>query len=327
VILQRIALFSLVILAHVALLVWAKHLKVTTPYWVDIAPVELMGEAPIVEKKSPTPVKKVAPKPVAPPPKETSATEMRESSPAQAEPHSEPEPAVEAVEPNEATLHIAPPPSASYILDIQRTEPKLNHPYVGVGKIEWRQDGAHYTMHVEAGVDVLFSTLRLYSMDSEGLIGDSGVQPLKMVESRRGRDPTVTIFDYDAQSITFSHHEKASPLLPGAQDKATILMQLASIGHANPAQFEKGKEFSLQVAEENVAHLHHFVVLDQETITTPLGSIATWHIVRAPVPGKHSSRIDMWLAPEFNWLPVQFRNTESNGAVTTQTIRKIITGP
>ena len=69
--------------------------------------------------------------------------------------------------------------------------------------------------------------------------------------------------------------------------------------------------------------MHQFVVSDQETIESKLGHLATWHIVRPPRPGVYSSRIDVWLAPELNWLPVQIRNTEANGAITTQTIRQI----
>lgn len=93
-------------------------------------------------------------------------------------------------------------------------------------------------------------------------------------------------------------------------------MQLASIGNADPAQFQAGKEITIQVAEEKEAHLHQFVVLDQAAIESELGHLTTWHIVRPPRPGVYPSRIDIW-------LPVQIRNTEANGAITTQTIRQI----
>jgi hypothetical protein len=52
--------------------------------------------------------------------------------------------------------------------------------------------------------------------------------------------------------------------------------------------------------------------------------MAVWHLTRAPLPGSYNSRLDVWLAPAHNWYPVQLRSTESSGAVTTQTVRKIV---
>jgi hypothetical protein len=221
-------------------------------------------------------------------------------------------------------LLLLPPPSASYLLDVIRTEPKLANPYYGAGKIQWHHDSKNYTMQIEVGIDILFTTIRLYSMQSEGTIGDTGIQPHKTTESRRTKADTTTQFNYDNKSISFSADPVIIPLLEGAQDKITVLMQLASLGNADPAQFQPGKEIAIQVAEEKEAHLHQFVVLDQETIDTKLGHLVTWHLVRPPRPGFYSSRIDIWLAPKLNWLPVQIRNTEANGAITTQTIRQII---
>jgi hypothetical protein len=220
-------------------------------------------------------------------------------------------------------LALQPPPSASYLLDVVRTEPKLANAYHGSGKIRWHHDDQNYTMQIEVGIDIFFATVRLYDMQSEGIIGDSGIKPLTATETRRGRSATTTQFNYDNKSISFSNDAAIISLLDGAQDKITVLMQLASIGNADPAQFQPGKEISIQVAEEKEAHLHQFVVLGQETIESKLGALVTWHIVRPPRPGVYSSRIDIWLAPELNWLPVQIRNTEANGAITTQTIKQI----
>jgi len=215
------------------------------------------------------------------------------------------------------------PPSASYLLNVIRTEPKLANPYYGAGTIRWNHDGQHYTMQMEVGLDMLFTTVRLYDMQSAGTIGSAGIKPHTTIETRRGKSTATTQFDYDNKTINFSADTTIIPLLEGAQDKITVLMQLASIGNADPSQFQVGKEITIQVAEEKEANLHQFMVLDQVTIESKLGHLATWHIVRPPRPGAYSSRIDIWLAPELNWLPVQIRNTEANGAITTQTIRQI----
>jgi hypothetical protein len=318
----------LIVLAHLGLLQLINHVQFTQPNSPDIVPVSIVPDKPPVVSQftPPPPVKTTVSK------KRTAAiknranklTESPTPSPSAAT-DAEPAAATQAKPPPEA-LRIAPPPSAHYLLDVVRTEPKLANPYYGVGQIRWQHDGQHYTMQIEAGINMLLTTVRLYHLQSEGSITETGIKPHSVIETRRGKTTTHTQFHYDTHTITFSASDAAIPLTPGAQDRATVFMQLASVGHANPTQFEAGKEITIQVAEDKEAHLHQFLVLNQETINTPLGHLNTWHIVRPPRPGVYSSRIDIWLAPELNWLPVQIRNTESNGAVTMQTIRQIITG-
>ena len=304
----------------------------------DVVPVTIVADpAPVVTKViAPPPAKKVTHKKVSPVPKikrvpvqlpVKSSGSLSASLDTTIPFTPDTEPPAEIAKPVAQVapaLLSLPPPSASYLLDVIRIEANTRNPYYGSGKIRWNQDNKNYTMHLEIGVDMLFTTIRLYNMQSEGTIAEAGIKPGTVTETRRGKSATTTRFNYDDKTINFSVNPAIIPLTDGVQDKITVLMQLASIGNADPAQFQPGKEMTIQVAEEKEAHLHQFVVLDKETIASKLGNLVTWHIVRPPRPGIYSSRIDVWLAPELNWLPVQIRNTESNGAVTTQTIRQII---
>jgi hypothetical protein len=244
--------------------------------------------------------------------------EVVESTP----PATDPGPAV----PGTPTVLTVPPPSASYLLDVMRTEPNVANPYYGSGEIHWEHDDKTYSLHLEVGVDLLITKVRLYSMESEGTIGETGIKPALTTTARRNRSPTAIHFNYDTNTISFSASTATIPMSDGAQDQVTVLMQLASIGNADPTQFQNGREISIQVADDKDAAPFQFVIVGQETIDTRLGHIDTWHIVRPPKPGVYSSRLDVWVAPSYNWLPVQIRNTEVNGAITTETIRKIING-
>lgn len=304
----------------------------------EVVPVTiLVDQAPVITKVTATPpAKKVTHKKITPAPKIKTATAQlptKLSGTINSSSETTASLTFDTVPPTESSKPVTqvapallslPPPSASYLLDVIRTESHLANPYYGSGKIRWNHDNKNYTMHIEIGIDMLFTTVRLYKTQSEGTIEEAGIKPHTVTETRRGKSATTTRFNYDDQTISFSTNPAIIPLTEGAQDKITVLMQLASIGNADPSQFQPGKEITIQVAEEKEAHLHQFVVLDQETIESKLGHLVTWHIVRPPRPGVYSSRIDIWLAPELNWLPVQIRNTESNGAVTTQTIRQII---
>lgn len=330
--LRRLFSFLLIVFAHLLVLQLLLHFlnktQVAQVNVAEVVPVSVIADTPSeVKVKVQLPPKTSAPKKPLPIPTAHKTTHTDAPTSTEATPPSEPNHATDASKPiaqDESILLSLAPPSASYLLDVIRTEPKLANPYHGAGKILWHHDNKNYTMQIQLGVDVLFTTIDLYNMHSEGVIGETGLQPIKTTESRRTKDSTTTHFNYDTKSISFSADPTMIPLLDGAQDKITVLMQLASFGNANPAQFEAGKEFVIQVGEEKEAHLHQFLVLDKETIASPLGQLKTWHLVRPPRPGLYSSRIDVWLAPELNWLPVQIRNTEANGAVTTQTIRRII---
>jgi hypothetical protein len=143
-----------------------------------------------------------------------------------------------------------------------------------------------------------------------------------MTEKRRGRAMTATHFNRPDGTLTFSASAAKYPLVPGAQDKASVPLQLAAIARGDPKQLSGN--IDILVGEDRDASVFTFTVAGQEQIDTPLGRIATWHLVRPPKPGSYNSRLELWLAPGYGWYPVQIRNVEVSGAVTTQTVNNIV---
>lgn len=221
-----------------------------------------------------------------------------------------------------AGLKIVVPPSGKMHMKVVRISPNMN-PVYGLGEISWQAQDGQYQMQVQASLDLLFTSLNLYKLQSEGNLSANGIQPKRMSETRRGRSETATHFDYDANQLSFSSSNKNTELSKGAQDRATIFMQLAGLGIASPEQFQPGRQISVQVAEDRDANQFIFVVIGQEEIDTALGKIMTWHVKRPPRTGLYNSTLELWFAPAYQWYPVQIRNTETNGAVTTQTVSKI----
>lgn len=221
-----------------------------------------------------------------------------------------------------ARFAVSPPPSGVLRMQLVRSEPN-RHPVYGVGEIRWEVSDGKYRMRVTAALDLLLATVNLYQLESEGTLGSSGIMPAISTETRRSRSATATHFDQQNKNVNFSASNKSQELVDGAQDKATILMQLAGMGQADPGQFQSGREIAIQVAEERDANTFVFIISGQEEIDSKLGKLQTWHIVRPPRPGSYNSQLEIWLAPDHAWYPVQIRNTESNGAVTTQTVTHI----
>ena len=217
--------------------------------------------------------------------------------------------------------------SADLSLAINRTSVNGSNQQ-GVGKMTWRINDEKYSLTIEVGLSMLVTTLNLYKIKSEGTLSPYGLTPFITSESRLARAETATHFNYEQNTISFSASTKVVPMEIGVQDKASVLMQLASIGNADASQFSIGRELLVQVAEEKEATIFNFFVIGEEEIDSVLDTesnkIKAIHISRPPKLGTYNSKLDIWLAPSLGWYPIQIRNTESNGTVTTQKVTRII---
>lgn len=245
--------------------------------------------------------------------------EQRETAPqaqAQAEPAPQPQPAA----PEARRYKVDMPPSADITLDVARTDANGTK-WSGDALLSWRVTPSGYRVKVEAGIRVVFAHVNLLTLTSEGTVGDEGFVPTLMTEKRRGRAMTATHFNRQDGTLTFSASGLKYPLVPGAQDKASVPLQLTAIARGDSKQLSGN--IDILVGEDRDASVFTFTVAGQEQLDTPLGRIATWHLVRPPKPGSYNSRLELWLAPDHGWYPVQIRNVEASGAVTTQTASRI----
>lgn len=222
--------------------------------------------------------------------------------------------------PDPRRYKVALPPPADITLDVARVDADGTR-WNGEALLAWSRAGQGYRIRVEAGIRVVFARVNLLTLTSEGTLGDEGFVPTLMTEKRRGRSQTATHFNRDAGTLTFSASQARYALALGAQDKASLPLQLSAIARGDAKQLSGN--IDVLVGEDRDASVFTFTVAGQETIATRLGRIATWHLVRPPKPGSYHSRLELWLAPDYGWLPVQIRNVEASGAVTTQTASNI----
>lgn len=259
------------------------------------------GTVPATPAAEPTPA---APAPQAPP----------ASAPAAAAP---PPPAA----PEARRYVIDMPPPAKIMLDVARTDADGTE-WSGEALLAWQLNADTYHIQIEAGIRVVFARVNLVVLKSEGAVAATGFAPITMTEKRRGRAMTATHFDWGKSRITFSASQASYELPAGAQDKASIPLQLAAIARGDPKQLTGA--IDIFVGEDRDAAVYRFTVVGQEEIDTKLGKLQTWHLTRPPQPGSYKSRLDIWLAPAHGWYPVRIRNSEANGAVTTQTVNNIV---
>jgi hypothetical protein len=213
------------------------------------------------------------------------------------------------------------PPPADITLDVARVDADGTR-WSGEALLAWSLDEHSYRIKVEAGIRVVFTRVNLVVLTSEGTVGATGFAPIRMTEKRRGRSLTATHFDWQGNKISFSASQAVYPLAPGAQDKASIPLQLTAIARGDSRQLSG--DIDILVGEDRDASVFRFNVVGQEEIDTRLGRLQTWRLTRPPKPGSYKSRLDVWLSPAHGWMPVQIRNTEASGAVTTQTVNNIV---
>lgn len=288
--------------------------KMVQPPMPDFSPLPTIAiaEDAVGEPVPPGPPAEETRAPAAPVPAPKLAT--ADAAPAAADPG--PAPVVHTI--RRYKVEVPPPAELSY--DVARTDADGTQ-WSGEALLSWKPQQQDYQLRVEIGIRIVFTRVNLLVLTSEGYLGNTGLAPVKMTEKRRGRSLTATHFDWPGNKVTFSASQNHYALLPGAQDKATVPLQLAAIARGDRSQLSG--DIDIFVGEDRWGSVYTFHVVGPEEIDTPIGRLQTVRVARPPKEGSYKTRLDIWLAPAHGWLPVQIRSSEANGAVTTQTVKNI----
>ncbi len=160
------------------------------------------------------------------------------------------------------------------------------------------------------------------NIESEGGTDDAGLAPAR-ASYRLGLGQAGIAFDRERASIVLESLGRSVPDMPGSQDGATVLMQLAGIGLADPDQLQDTVE--IYVGRASGAAVERYRVLGKEQVATPAGAIEALRLARVAQPGE--VLLEVWLAPAEGWLPVQLRTTAPDGGVRTQVLKAIRRAP
>jgi hypothetical protein len=202
------------------------------------------------------------------------------------------------------------PPSATLTYSVSRSARSGAATPPGTAQIAWRTDGDKYT---------LSSTGVTGKLASVGASGDAGIFPLSATEQRADGSVATTTFDPATGRIGFSASSRSYPINTGSQDRASMLMQLAGIGLAEPDQVKDVIDIFVGGAED--ARIVRFQVLGMEEVESALGTLPSWHLAQLVRPGE--ARLEVWLAPGHNWYPVQLRLSAPDGTASTQVVTRI----
>ena len=167
---------------------------------------------------------------------------------------------------------------------------------------------------------MLVTRVNLLALASEGSGRRSRLRAARATEKRRGKALTATHFNRDKASITFSASQTHRRRWRRARRTRPRCRCSWPPSRAPTRRSSRAASTSLVGEERDASVYTASSVVGQEEIETKLGRLQTWRLSRPPKPGSYNSRLDIWLAPGRGWYPVRIRNTEANGAVTTQTV-------
>lgn len=177
------------------------------------------------------------------------------------------------------------------------------------GTIHWTSDGDGYDMLVTVPLPFVGT----FSYESRGRIDAFGLAPQRYSEKRGRRPEDVTTFDRAGKQIAFSRTNGARALPDGAQDRFSMIMQLASLVRGDPQAYRPGVTRAFYVADNDSAETWPIETIGDESVQTPDGFVAARHFMRLPRHEGDRRRIDVWLAPSLGWLPARIVQTEPNG--------------
>jgi len=179
----------------------------------------------------------------------------------------------------------------------------------------FERDGERYRIRtvIDAiGVASFFIKGR-YLQRSEGRLTAGGFQPETFMV-RRGRRERVerAHFDWQALRATLTD-EKGSrevALQAGAQDQLSALHQIAFL-------MESGALSALQVTNGRHMETARIEIVGRETVHTELGPMETVRVLSDLAGGVS---VQLWLAPEFGYLPARLRLRDKRGREAEQVL-------
>lgn len=211
------------------------------------------------------------------------------------------------------------PPSTFlyYDVNLRRGNERLS----GSGNLQWEWQQDRYRIEITARAIVQVSK----QVSTGAWQTNLGLVPQVYSDQRGLRSETRVDFERQSRppQLYFSSSNHRVALESGVQDYASLIMQLSSLLASNPSNFYIGTAVRFPVADARRSREMIFQLQEPEMLDTGLGRLQAWRFSYQPGAGSSDRRIDIWFAPDADWLPVRLRFADaSRGEVIEFTVRR-----
>ena len=229
-----------------------------------------------------------------------------------------------AVKPNDAPIH---PPELSTSEKTATTTPQYietefdvfqgeSKNAVGTARITFNIDkSASYTINstIEAqGFTALF--FQNLVQESQGLVSEHGLKPNYYSYRYGNKKSQTATFDWDNGTLTMRTEkgEKLAKLETGTQDLLSFMYQFM---FTPPLEIN-----AMNITNGKTLRNYNYRLVGEEVIESKLGALNAIHLIKTSTS---EEKTELWLAKDYNNLPIKIRKTEKNGSVLEQLVIKI----
>lgn len=166
----------------------------------------------------------------------------------------------------------------------------------------------------------------LLDLRSTGTLKEFGIAPDNYVEKIEVANRELRAdFDWKMSAVSFIGRGAGQPAAfgEGTQDPLSLQFHLPLLAQAYPWRFAPGSEVTFAVARRNIER-YSFVVEGFEATRVDGTDVMTLKIDRKRGP-EANRRVEIWMAPQFQWLPVRLRFTDSNDEVWDSVLAQLPT--
>ena len=186
------------------------------------------------------------------------------------------------------------------------------------GEINWTTDGASYRIYI----NIPYAFVGPFVFESRGTVDAYGLAPSIYWSQRGTRAPRYSRFDRNEKGggqMYFSEKPEFTPeIVPGTQDRFSLMFQVASLLNGDNKIDEAGTIRSIPVVDYNTLEMWQFKSYG-EAVTEEIPSlgktIARHYALMQREKDPYKRQVDIWLAKDIDWLPGRIRSQESNGRV------------
>ena len=168
----------------------------------------------------------------------------------------------------------------------------------------------------------------LLDLRSSGTLKSFGIAPDNYIEKIEIANRELRAdFDWKSNAVSFVGRGATQPVTfaEGTQDPLSLQFHLPLLAQAYPWRFSPGSEVTFTVARRSVEP-YTFVVEGFEATRIGKADVMTLKIDRKRGPDA-SRRVEIWMAPEFQWLPVRLRFTDTNDEVWDSVLAQLPNEP
>jgi len=186
------------------------------------------------------------------------------------------------------------------------------------GEIDWIVEGNSYRLYI----NIPYAFVGPFVFESRGTMDAYGIAPSIYWSQRGTRAPRYSRFDRDEKGggqMYFSEKPEFTPaIMPGTQDRFSLMFQIASLLNGDGKIDEAGSIRSIPVVDYNTLDMWQFKSYG-EAVTEDVPSLGKTTIRHYALMQRESDpykrQVDIWLAKDLEWLPGRIRSQESNGRV------------